>query len=78
MNKIAAALAWEPEFSLGQLYNKAAFLLGYAPEIRYFCQCVLDNTPPQIGNLADALELLRIYEAYCQADAQVVRIATQG
>lgn len=69
------AISWEPEFSLGQLYNKNIFLLGYAPEMRYFCQCVLDNTPPQVGNLADALEMLRIYEAYCQPDGQVVRIA---
>jgi predicted dehydrogenase len=71
----AGAISWEPEFSLGQLYNKNIFLLGYAPEIRYFCQCVLDNTPPQVGNLDDALELLRIYEAYCQSDGQVIRIA---
>ncbi len=69
-----AALTWQPEFSLGQLYNKGIFLLGYAPEIRYFCQCVLDSTPPQVGNLEDALELLRIYEAYCQADGQVLTI----
>lgn len=69
-----AALTWQPEFSLGQLYNKGIFLLGYAPEIRYFCQCVLDNTPPQIGNLEDALELLRIYEAYCKADGQQICI----
>lgn len=70
-----APLCWEPEFSLGQLYNKNIFLLGYAPEIRYFCQCVLDNTPPQIGSLEDALEMLRVYEAYCQPEGQVVRIA---
>jgi predicted dehydrogenase len=69
-----AALHWEPEFSLGQLYNKGVFLLGYAPEFRYFCQCVLDNTPPQIGNLDDALELLQVFEAYCKADGQCVRI----
>ena len=71
----AGAISWEPEFSLGQLYNKGIFLLGYAPEIRYFCQCVLDNTPPQVCNLDDALEMLRIYEAYCQPDGQVIHIA---
>ena len=70
-----APLVWEPEFSLGQLYNKGLFLLGYAPEIRAFGQCVLDNHPPEWGNLQDALELLRIYEAYCRPDGQRVSIA---
>ncbi len=69
-----AALYWEPEFSLGQLYNKGLFLLGYAPEIRDFCRCVLEETPPAIGGLDDALEILRVYEAYLEPDAQVVRV----
>lgn len=68
-------LFWEPEFSLGQLYNKGLFLLGYAPEVLYFCECVLANTPPERANLADALELMRIYDAYCQPDGAPVRIA---
>jgi predicted dehydrogenase len=71
----SAPLTWEPEFSLGQLYNKGLFLLGYAPEIRYFCDCVLEDRPPQIGNLDDAHELLRVYEAYCQPDGQCVILA---
>jgi predicted dehydrogenase len=70
-----APLVWEPEFSLGQLYNKGIFLLGYAPEIRYFCECVLEDRAPEIGNLDDALELLRVYEAYRQPEGQRIRIA---
>jgi hypothetical protein len=66
---------WEPEFSLGQLYNKGLFLLGYAQEVLYFCECVHTNTPPERANLADALELMQIYEAYCQPDGRVVHIA---
>jgi len=66
---------WEPEFSLGQLYNKGLFMLGYAPEILYFCECALENAPPERGNLEDAWELLRIYEAYCKPDGQQVRVA---
>jgi predicted dehydrogenase len=65
---------WEPEFSLGQLYNKGLFLLGYAPEVLYFCECVLNDTPPERANLADALELMHIYEAYCQPDGALVQI----
>ena len=68
---------WEPEFSLGQLYNKGIFPLGYAHEMRYFCQCVLENRPPEVGNLADALELLQVYEAYRKADGQCVQICKE-
>jgi predicted dehydrogenase len=65
-----APLFWEPEFSLGQLYNKGLFLLGYAPEIRYFCECALGSRPPARGNLEDARELLQVFEAYRLPDGQ--------
>lgn len=61
-----APLFWEPEFSLGQLYNKGLFLLGYAQEIQAFCDSVLTGTPPAKAGLADALALMRWYEAYSQ------------
>jgi predicted dehydrogenase len=67
-------MVWEPEVSLGQLYNKGLFLLGYAPEVLYFCDCVLANRPPERANLSDALELMHIYDAYCQADGQAIQI----
>ena len=66
---------WEPEFSLGQLYNKGLFLLGYAPEIQYFCSCILEDKPPVIGGLEDALEMLHIVEAYRQPSGQRIRVA---
>ena len=55
-----APIYWEPEFSLGQLYNKAIFMLGYAPEVIYFSECVLNNTPPEKGNLEMALEVTKL------------------
>ena len=73
----ASARYWEPEFSLGQIYNKNLFLLGYAPEIIDFCQCALENRPPQKGSLADALEMTQIYQAYCRADGEVAEIGGQ-
>jgi len=73
----AAPLFWEPEFSLGQLYNKGLFLLGYAPEIQYFCNCVQEGHPPQKGSLEDALEILKIYEAYRQPECQLISIAPE-
>lgn len=73
-----APLFWEPEFSLGQLYNKGLFMLGYAQEIIYFCECVLKNQPPALGNLDDARELLQVFEAYRLPDGQRRMIAGAG
>ena len=64
----SAPLYWEPEFSLGQLYNKGLFLLGYAPEVIQFTTRLLDGKAPVYGTLKDALELLQIYEAYRRPD----------
>jgi len=70
-----APLYWEPEFSLGALNNNGLFLLGYAPEVRYFCECVRANTPPTRAGLDDALELMKLYEAYRQPEGTVVILA---
>jgi len=59
-----APLVWQPEFSLGQLYNKNLFLLGYVPEIMHFCESVQAGRPPTKGTLDDSLEIMRIFEAY--------------
>jgi predicted dehydrogenase len=59
-----APLRWQPEFSLGQLYNKNLFYLGYVPEILHFCDSVLRGRPPRKGTLADSLEIMRLFEAY--------------
>jgi predicted dehydrogenase len=70
----SAPLFWEPEFSLGQLYNKGLFLLGYAPEVVSFTTRLLENKAPERGTLEDALELMRIYEAYLLPDRTIHRI----
>ena len=67
-------VVWEPEFSLGQLYNKNIFLLGYVAEVLYFCECVLDNRPPRLANLDDTLAMMRWYECYRQPAGQVITI----
>ena len=51
-----APLFWEPEFSLGQLYNKNLFMLGYAQEVLHFCECVLGHPAresPPVRRAAD-------------------------
>lgn len=70
-----APLLWEPEFSLGQLYNSGLFLLGYAPELHYFSERALQNKPLEKGTLEDALEILTIYEAYRQPPGPPRQIA---
>jgi predicted dehydrogenase len=61
-----APLHWQPEFSLGQLYNKNLFYLGYVPEILHFCESVLADRPPAKGGLDDSLAIMRLFEAYQQ------------
>jgi len=70
----SAPIYWEPEFSLGQLYNKGIFMLGYAPEIIYFSECVLNNTYPDKSNLETALEVTKLYEAYKNSEGQKIYI----
>ncbi|CAG7629907.1 Gfo/Idh/MocA family protein [Paenibacillus allorhizosphaerae] len=60
----SAPLHWEPEFSLGQLYNKNIFYLGYVPEVLHFCESVLGGEPPRKGTLEESLEILKLLEAY--------------
>jgi predicted dehydrogenase len=59
-----APLFWEPEFSLGQLYNKNIFMLGYVQEILHFCTCILDGRTPTKGTLEDALAIMTLLEGF--------------
>jgi predicted dehydrogenase len=59
-----APLVWEPEFSLGQLNNNTLFLLGYAQEVRHFCDCVLTGSAPERGTLDECRAIMALYEAY--------------
>jgi hypothetical protein len=59
-----APLYWEPEFSLGQLYNKNIFYLGYVPEVLHFCESILSGKPPVKGTLTESMEILKLFEAY--------------
>ncbi len=59
-----APLHWEPEFSLGVLYNDNAFLLGYVPEIRTFCDSVQASSPPAKAGLRDTWSMMQVYEAF--------------
>ena len=71
-----APIVWEPEFSLGQLYNKNIFTLGYVPEVLYFCESILENRRPAYANLDDTLAMMHWYQAYQQPEGHVIQIPT--
>ena len=66
--------AWEPEFSLGQLYNKGLFLLGYYDEVNEFARCILDGKEPQRGTIEQAWQATRIFEAFAGGPGKVIRL----
>jgi predicted dehydrogenase len=73
----SAPLYWEPEFSLGQLYNKNIFYLGYVPEILHFCESVLTGQPPSKGTLTESLEILKLFEAYRKTPESTVAVINE-
>jgi hypothetical protein len=80
-----APIVWEPEFSLGQLYNKGLFLLGYAPEILHFCETALAAVTggdgprrPQHADLRAALEITKLYEAFRGPEGQPITLPEEA
>jgi predicted dehydrogenase len=53
-----APITWEPDFSLGQLYNKQLFLQGYVGCLQYFAEMNLAKTPPRYGNMVDTANIM--------------------
>ena len=68
----ATAATWEPEFSLGQLYNKGLFLLGYYGEVNEFARAVLEGRAPRKGTLGQAWQVTRIFEAFGEGPRKVI------
>ena len=66
--------AWEPEFSLGQLYNKGLFLLGYYGEVNEFARSVLEGRPPRKGTLEQAWQVTRLFEAFAEGPRKVISL----
>jgi hypothetical protein len=70
-----APIYWEPEFSLGQLYNKGLFMEGYAQQVGYFAECLLRGEQPTRGGLEDAWHLTRLFEAFRYGEeGQTIRL----
>jgi len=69
-----ASSVWEPEFSLGQLYNKGLFLLGYYNEINEFARSILEQRPPAKGTLEQAWQVTRIFEGFAEGPGKVIAL----
>jgi predicted dehydrogenase len=65
---------WEPEFSLGQLYNKGLFILGYYDEVNEFARAILDKKPLTRGTLEQARQVTKIFEAFAEGPGKVVSL----
>ncbi|MCK4373814.1 MAG: hypothetical protein KAX19_00755, partial [Candidatus Brocadiae bacterium] len=65
---------WEPEFSLGQLYNKGLFLLGYYGEVDEFARAILEGRAPSKGTLEQAWQVTRIFEAFGEGPGRVTAL----
>lgn len=69
-----ATAVWEPEFSLGQLYNKGLFLLGYYGEVNEFARSILENRAPAKGTLEQAWQVTRIFEKFMEGPQKLISL----
>jgi len=69
-----APLRWEPELSLGTLYNDHNFIQGYGQSLLHFVEAVTANRPVTIGTLEDALEIMKVFEALCEGPGATVEL----
>jgi predicted dehydrogenase len=65
---------WQPEFSLGQLYNKGLFILGYFNEVNEFARAILEGRPLRKGTLEDAWYLTHLFEAFLAGPGKVIQL----
>jgi|GEM_PF-222386 len=75
-NNSGGARYFIPEFSLGQLYNKGLFLLGYYHELEHFVESVINKTPPRYADLNDALDIMEIYDAFAGEEGAIIKIGS--
>ncbi|MHC4984890.1 MAG: Gfo/Idh/MocA family protein [Planctomycetota bacterium] len=69
-----ASFIWEPEFSLGQLYNKGLFLLGYWHGLNEFTTSILESRPPTMATLQHAHQATQILQAFAQGPGKIIEL----
>lgn len=67
-------IVWKPNSCVATLENKAEFVQGFYQEMQYFCDCILQNKKPELGNLSMALEIMEIYEGALRSNGRPVYI----
>ncbi|MHB0856930.1 MAG: Gfo/Idh/MocA family protein [Anaerolineae bacterium] len=67
----SAPIVWEPEFSLGKVYNKQLFLEGYAGAVLAFAERLLAGEAPKHGNLVDMLHIMNVHDKIRRGKEQV-------
>jgi predicted dehydrogenase len=70
----ATTAVWEPECSLGQLYNKGLFMQGFYGELNEFARAILDGRRPARSHSAHALQTTQIFQAFAQGPAQTIQL----
>ena len=65
---------WEPEMSLGQLYNKGLFLLGYYKQVEDFVIAVQENKPIAKAGIDDAIYATAIFEAFAKGPGKIIEL----
>ena len=73
-NNKNGASYYVPEFSLGQIYNKGLFLLGYYHEVKAFIDNVTQKTIPKISGLKDALKVMQLYDAFAGEERELINV----
>lgn len=69
-----APILWEPQFSLASMDAKTLALEGFLGEVTYFARCIMENREPERAGLADALAVMRIYEAFLRPEGEDVAL----
>lgn len=71
----SGTIVWEPQNTLATLENKSLFTQGFYDEMRYFCDCVLEDRVPEEGSLEFAHTVMRVYEAGLLSGGDRVELA---
>jgi hypothetical protein len=67
-------LIWEPELTLGQLYNDHNFIQGYGQSLLHFTTAALAGQATAVGTLEDALEVMKVHQALCQGPGETIEL----
>ena len=68
------AIVWEAQNTFASIENKNLFTQGMVAEMRYFCDCILENRVAERGSLEFALEVMKVYEAGLRSNGRTVHL----